>query len=290
MGEIKKIGVDYGRYNWQIAAMYGGCAIGNKVCLFRRGYSEVYFLDILSGELCMTEIVDNEVCLDVSEYFWHWRVQQYKGEKDIILYDKIHHILYQYSLETSETVELVCFKAGQELIDFVSDAIYVWVLCSNGIIYKLENSQIIDEYKYDICEGANFTLYCCKNVVYVVDINTGRLALKLSDDNTVERNITIPENNAEVVLVLSDNTKIIIQWRDGFFWYYDSENEVSGFLESSLTDMPSEAFFPDDTICENEKYSLQKLLDMLEFQPSYLRSVPVKNLGGKIYCDIALEN
>lgn len=288
-GNMEKISVDYGRYGWKIAAMYGGYVLGKRVYLFRRGYSQIYYLDILSGELDLLDIAEKEASLCVEDYFWHWKVQPYKKEDEIVLYDKFHRILYRSNLNTLKTIKLVSFKDGQELIDFVSDSSYIWILCSDGTISKLDGDRIVDEYRCDISEVGNYCLYCCNNMMYLIDMETGR-SISIMKEKDAEKNyISIPENTVGVFSLCIDNNKISIQWKDGFFYYYDGTYEMSGILENDMSKIPIMAFFPDDIIHENKSYELDRFLRVLKFQPCNLPNVNMAQVGKKIYSSIVFE-
>lgn len=133
---METIGTDLSRYKINRTQMYGGGLVGHKVYLPRQGYSVIYQLDILSGELSEVNIFGREIELGTDDYFWHGRICQYRSDVEIILCSLKYNTFYQYNILTTETKKLTCFEEVPKLIDFVTDGYFIWGLCSNGKIYK----------------------------------------------------------------------------------------------------------------------------------------------------------
>lgn len=285
-GDMRTIGVDFSRHRSKGAGMYAGGTLGNKAYLPRQGYSEIYQLDVQSGELSSLNIVNANVELGKNDYFWHGTIRQYKSDTELILYSIKHNSFYQYNVLTLEAQRIMCPEENCKLIDFVTDGYFIWGLCSDGMLYKWDGCRVIDQYQWNTAGVESAELLQYKNRIYIMDVDTGRVVLSLESgvDGEEDIAIRIPDNNTGIFnYCFNEDNYFWMQWKDGLFYYYDGVTEVSGTFESDLENIPAAAFLPKEVCREREDFSLQRLLKIIKYQPDLCESTSVRQAGIHIY-------
>lgn len=291
-GERKTIGVDFDRYKSNGAGMYAGGVLGNKVYIPRQGYSEIYQLDFQSGELSNLNIVNEKTELGMNDYFWHGRIRRYGSDTEMLLYSIKHNAFYRYNVLTCEAQKIICIEGNRGLIDFVTDGSCIWGLFGDGTIYKWDGFQVIDKYQYNATKADSIELLQYKKTIYIMDILAGKIILSLKSDADEGEDISgqIPNNSTELFnYCFNEDDYFWMQWKDGFFYYYDGMNEVSGIFESDLEMIPAAALLPKEKCMERENFSLQKMLRMLKYQSDEFRSTSVGQAGVRIYNAIVTD-
>ncbi len=285
-GNMEIIELNLGKHKGEGTKMYGDMAVGGKVYLSCQGHSEIYQLDVQSGELLILNIVNNKIEERGNSYFWHNRIRKYKNDAEIIAYNLKHNAFYQYNTLTSETKKLICFDEKQKLIDFVTDDHFIWGLFSDGRLYKLDESQIIEEFQCDMAETDVAELLYFKGCIYVIDGMTGKVisSLKIGADKREDISEKIPINSTGLFCNnFNGDDYFWLQWNDGLFYYYDGENEVSGIFEGNLEKIPATAFIPKGKLIETKRFPLSWLLQIVKYQPRTLENHIDNKAGTSIY-------
>lgn len=282
-GKTKNIGIDFDSYEYRTVNMFGKLAVGDNVYLQRNGYSGIYQLNVQSGELCMLDIATKQIKSKDNDIVWHWKMRQYKSDTEIILYDMKQNILYQYNIETLETKKLICFEEKQRMVDFETDSCWIWLLCCDGMIYKLNGNQVIARYKCNTHETNGLELLYYKDRIYIINVLTGEI-VQMLEEAVDEDFLKMAVNSTGVYSAyFGPDNCFWMQWNDGFFYYYDGVNEVSGIFESNLSDIPLEAYFPNDTFAEDKEFLLEKMLKIIKYKPDVIMNVSENQIGKTIY-------
>lgn len=146
-------------------------------------------------------------------------MRQYKSETKIILYNVKQNILYKYDIETSETKKLVCFEEKQRLIDFETDGCWIWILCCDGTIYKLDENQVVDRYRCNAYGTDNLELLYYKHRIYIIDVVMGKILQVLEAAADMDEDfLELSANDTGVYSsYFGPDNCFWMQWNDGFF-------------------------------------------------------------------------
>lgn len=212
-------------------------------------------------------------------------MRQYKSETKIILYNVKQNILYKYDIETSETKKLVCFEEKQRLIDFETDGCWIWILCCDGTIYKLDENQVVDRYRCNAYGTDNLELLYYKHRIYIIDVVMGKILQVLEAATDMDEDfLELSANDTGVYSsYFGPDNCFWMQWNDGFFYYFDEVNEISGIFESNMTDIPSDAYFPNGIFYEKRVFLLEKMLETIKYQSDVVMSISANQTGERIY-------
>ena len=263
--------------------MYGTGVLDNKIYLQRQGYSEIYRMLVRSGELSTLDIVNEEV--DENEYFWHGRIRRYKSDTELILYNYKHNTFYQYNVLTAKTRKMIRLEKERKLKDFVTDGYFIWGLCDDGILYKWDESRVVEKCQWSTTGEEIVELLQYKSGIYIMDVVRGRVIYSLKPSDGYEDISTrIPNNNTGIFnYCFNADNYFWLQWNDGLFYYYDGENEVSGVFELDIASIPVVAYLPEQVCGERKGYSLQKLLRIIQYQSNDFKCTSERQVGIQIY-------
>lgn len=281
--DVQTITVESGRYQRKGARMYGTGLLDNKIYLQRQGVSEIYQLHVQSGELFTFNIVSGEV--EENEFFWHGRIRRYKSDTELILYNFKYNAFYRYNVLTAETKKMICLEKGRKLKDFVTDGYFIWGLCNDGMLYKWDETRVVEKYQWSMAGEEVVELLQYKSGIYIMDCMTGRMIYSLKPSGGDEDITTrVPNNNTGLFnYCINADDYFWLQWKDGLFYYYDGVNEVSGIFNLDLRNIPTIAYLPEQICVERKGFSLQNLLGIIQYQADNLKSMSKRQAGIQIY-------